>query len=386
MSATTGTTAGPSASARPRRRLVAVVGALLVVGVLVLVTLARDGRTDRPLDPRNPGPDGAEAVARVLEREGVGVTVVRDQDALLATDPAGATVVVTDPGSLSPSTTQVLEDHAAAAAALVVVGPGAVLATSGPGQAVGLQPATREPGTVDAGCDLGPAAGLQLRLDDGEDVAAPAGSEVVACFGGALLREAGPGAPLWLLAAPEVLANDTVTDAGAAALALRLLAQGDDLVWYLPDPSDAAPDEAVGLGSLLPAGLLPAAWLVALAAVAGVLWRGRRLGPVVVEPLPVVVRAAESTHARGRLYHRAADRAHAAAVLQEATRARLAHRLRLAPDASPRAVADAVARRTGRDAVEVAALLTPDTPPTRDPELADLGRRLTALEDEVHPS
>lgn len=380
------TVAAAPAAPRRRRRVVLVAAALLVVGVLVLTTLAQDGRTDLPLDPRNPGPDGAEAVARVLEREGVAVTVVRDQEALLAADPDGATVVVTDPASLSPSTTEALEEHAATAAALVVVGPGAVLATSGPGESLGLQAPTRDAREVDAGCDQPPVDTLALDLDDGQDLAAPSGGEVVSCFGGALLLSTSGAAPLWLLAAPEVLANATVTDADAAALALRLLAQGDGVVWYLPDTADSAPDEAVGLGGLLPSWLLPALWLVALAALAAVLWRGRRLGPVVVEPLPVVVRAAESTHARGRLYHRAADRGHAAAVLREATRVRLSRHLRLAPDAAPAAVADAVARRTGRDAGTVAALLTPGPTPTRDPELADLGRRLTALEDEVHQS
>ena len=45
------------------------------------------------------------------------------------------------------------------------------------------------------------------------------------------------------------------------------------------------------------------------------LWRGRRLGPLVVEPLPVVVKAVESTQGRGRLYRRVRDRAHAAGIL-----------------------------------------------------------------------
>lgn len=380
------TTPTPAGPARRRRRLLLVAAVVLVLGVLVLATLAQDGRTDLPLDPRNPGPEGAEAVARVLEREGVAVTVVRDQDALLATDADGATVVVTDPGSLAPSTNRALEEHASGAAALVVVGPGAALAAVGPGEPLGLQAPSRDPGRVEAGCDVTLLTDLQVDLDDGEDLAAPAGADVASCFGGALLTTERDGAPLWLLAAPEVLANDTVTDADAAAVALRLLDQGDGVVWYLPDTADAAPDEAVGLATLLPDWLLPALWLVALAGLAGVLWRGRRLGPVVVEPLPVVVRAAESTHARGRLYHHAADRAHAAAVLREATRTRLARHLRLDADASPEVVADAVARRTGRDAVAVVALLAPGTAPTRDPELADLGRRLTALEDEVHQS
>src|SRR5690606_41722785 len=40
-------------------------------------------------------------------------------------------------------------------------------------------------------------------------------------------------------------------------------------------------------------------------------WQGRRLGPLVTEPLPVVVRASETVEGRGRLYRsrRARDRA-----------------------------------------------------------------------------
>ena len=57
------------------------------------------------------------------------------------------------------------------------------------------------------------------------------------------------------------------------------------------------------------------------------LWRGRRLGPLVVEPLPVVVKAVESTQGRGRLYRRVRDRAHAAEILRAATARRLAARL-----------------------------------------------------------
>ncbi len=65
------------------------------------------------------------------------------------------------------------------------------------------------------------------------------------------------------------------------------------------------------------------------------LWRGRRLGPLATEPLPVVVKAIETTRSRGRLYRKSGDRAHAADALRSATRARAATRLRLgAVDAS----------------------------------------------------
>ena len=111
-------------------------------------------------------------------------------------------------------------------------------------------------------------------------------------------------------------------------------------------------------------------------------WRGRRLGPLVTEPLPVVVRAAESTHSRGRIYRRTSDRGHAAWILVGATRHRLAAALRLPPGAEAAQVAEAVAARTGRDPREVLSVLTPPVP-TTNARLVDLGRRLTDLENEV---
>ena len=79
--------------------------------------------------------------------------------------------------------------------------------------------------------------------------------------------------------------------------------------------------------------------------------RGRRLGRLVREPLPVVVRAIETTESRGRLYRRAGDRARAAAVLRSGTADRLARRLALGRGAGPAAAgARRAARATGRPA------------------------------------
>ena len=57
------------------------------------------------LDPDNPDPDGAQALARVLDDQGVDVTVVRSADALDDADvDAGTTVVVTSTDLLGQST------------------------------------------------------------------------------------------------------------------------------------------------------------------------------------------------------------------------------------------------------------------------------------------
>ena len=121
-----------------------------------------------------------------------------------------------------------------------------------------------------------------------------------------------------------------------------------------------------------------------IAAIALLLWRVRRLGALATEPLPVVVKAIETTRSRGRLYRRAGDRAHAAAALRSAARVRAADRLGLGPHADPDALVRDVARRTGQPRDEVEALLGPTAPvPATDHDLITLANRLAELDREV---
>jgi hypothetical protein len=113
------------------------------------------------------------------------------------------------------------------------------------------------------------------------------------------------------------------------------------------------------------------------------LWRGRRLGPLVVEPLPVVVKAVESTQGRGRLYRRVRDREHAAGILREATRRRLGNHLRLPPDTGSEELVHAVTRATGRPPDALRGLLETGSVPD-DTALTRLAHELAALEREVH--
>ena len=357
-----------------RSRLPWLLGGLVLLVLVVVTVLGRGGATtDTPLDPRNPAPDGAQALARVLEREGVPVEVVRGQEELLALAvDAGDTVVVTTPEDLVPATQRRLEEHAGSAASLVYAGDAVAVADR-----LDLGTAPLDGGTRAAGCDVPLAQDLALRVRGGLGLEAPG------CFGDGEAVALTRSGTTWGLASGTSLANEHVEEAGAAALGLRLLGQGDRVVWYVPDLGDAPVGTGSSLGPLLPPALLPALVLLGAATLALVLLRGRRFGPLATEPLPVVVRAAEATHSRGRLYRRAGDRAHAATTLVTATRRRLHARLRLPRDAPLDALAAAVAERTGRQHDEVRALLRPPTP-TDDTRLADLGRRLSDLEDEVH--
>jgi hypothetical protein len=106
----------------------------------------------------------------------------------------------------------------------------------------------------------------------------------------------------------------------------------------------------------------------------------------------VVVRAAETTEGRARLYRRAKARDRAAEALRQATRDRLAPLVGVRADGAPDALAAAVADRlpatppgTGPQftAPDVRDLLF-GPPPTDDAGLLRLADRLDALERQVH--
>jgi hypothetical protein len=118
---------------------------------------------------------------------------------------------------------------------------------------------------------------------------------------------------------------------------------------------------------------------LALAVVLLALWRARRLGPPVTEPLPVTVRAAETVHGRGRLYRRAKARGPTADTLRAAARDRLAQLLNPTPEVS---LVDAVAAATGRGSEQVEGLLDGPTPESDD-DLRRLQADLDALVEAV---
>lgn len=356
----------------------------------VVVVTTGDPETATPLDPDNPGRDGTAALVEVLADEGVEVAVARDAAGLEDTTvDGGTTVVVSSTDDLGTSTAERLRAHAAPGLLVLLEPepPAAELLGLVPGRGV-------EAGDgLAADCTSSDAAGpVAARVDD-----LTLEADLVTTYPGPGCFPDGRGGSALVgderrlvLGASQALTNDQVLRADNAALALRLLGGGDRVVWYVPSLADLAGDDAVSVGALLPDWLVPGLWLVALAALAGVLWRGRRLGPLAVERLPVVVRAVETTRSRGRLYRSAGDRAHAAAALRAAARSRAAERLGTGDGsgaARAEAVVRAVAVATGRAPGQVDALLSPDAPPpTTDHDLTTLAQDLDRLDREVrHP-
>lgn len=187
---------------------------------------------------------------------------------------------------------------------------------------------------------------------------------------------------LIVLGSTGIISNDLLEEHGNAALVLRTLGASDTLVWYLPGLSDISPtDSPPTLNELAPkwVGFL-GPWL-ALVALLSMFWRGRRQGPLVTEPLPVVVKAAETAEGRARLYHDARAVDTASESLRAGTLVRLAKSLRLGADAEPDDVIAAAARKLGRSPESVAETL--NGRPRTEGQLVHWAQQLQGLEKEV---
>jgi hypothetical protein len=384
-----GATTRPVGVLRRNRGLLLVVG-LVASGLVVLLLAGTHGAAPSdPLEPENPAPEGAQAVARVLADHGVQVTLVRGESELLS---AGVdqetTLFVTSTDELSAHTSRQLRRVASGSGALVLAGASPATSRS---LRLGVHAVhTTAPGAVPADCADSLLEGLELDVPPTTaHVPAVDSSRVETCFSvqlsdtsAGLVTRVGSRPTTYLVGAVALFSNGQVDEADHAAVALRLLGQHEKLVWYVADDADVPDGDAGSLGAMLPPWLGLVTVLAGLAVVATMLWRGRRLGPLVVEPLPVVVKAIESTASRGRLYSRARDRDHVARTLREATATRLAEQLRLPRDADPDLLVAAVAERVGRPRTDLGALLATGVVPD-DKALTLLAQKLAELEREV---
>lgn len=396
----TSTATPPVASTRtlPRLRRWVPWVLLLLVAAIVGGLLSTPTSTGL-LEPANRGQDGGAALAQVLRDQGVQVEVVegsaRLTDGSTPTGP-GTTVLLPHTAYLGPEGGAALVEALAPVDRLVVLVPSPDQAPQ-LGLDVDVSWTARGPLTPE--CTIGPVReGDVLSTADAMLSAGGSGrGQVQACYppgAGHNLGGARDGAMLTWPAAPErpetVVAttstawtNSRITEEANAALALRLLGGSERLVWVLPQPGDSGLDAPAGLWDVLPRNLTAWVWLLGAAVAALALWRGRRLGPVVAEPLPAVVPAGETTRSRGRLYRQARDREHALEALREGTRRQVAPLLGLPPTTDHDRLVGTVADATGRPANELAALLTGSGAAADDEALVGGARALRELEEQV---
>ncbi|TDC31311.1 DUF4350 domain-containing protein [Micromonospora sp. KC213] len=436
---------------RHRIALPCALAAALIVTTLVAHAVDQpDPAAPGFLSPVAATEHGGSRLAGALR--GRGVTVQRESDllpALLALDDRPATLFVPAPELLHPDTLGALGDLPAGTRLVLVDPSRRVLEQVGlPVVRTDRRWAARavRPDTDGRPCPLPEAARAGSAAAALQHYAASPGhaGELRRCYSGGLVHLPWT-ADVVVIGASDPFRNDRIDEWGNEELAAGLLGRHGRVVWLdldgpAPPPrlgtgstgepawsplpgeapderrdddgganggpanggsddggSDDSPDQSGGerpdgdnpLWAAFPTWFWALLLQLALAALLVVLWRARRLGPPVTEPLPVRVHSAETVLGRARLYQRARARGPAAATLRSATRDRLRTRLNLPATASPDEVTALVARYTGDHSDEIHELLYGATPAT-DAELLALARSLDRVTRTVaaahHPS
>ncbi|MDO5495530.1 MAG: DUF4350 domain-containing protein [bacterium] len=379
-------TSRPTDSAPTRiRRVLRRWGWVAVAAVLVTalgVVNATSGYSTQAFHHRNPGERGAMALAEILKDQGVRVVpaVLLPDLEVAATE--GTTLFVPDPSLLTEE-----EWDALASAPSDLVVTGSPFFTGGWIEEFSATSPRGSTSPLTAQCeDPDAAAASRISPIVGGLTPGPDGGGVTFCFP---TEDGTFGYSVWehegrtvrMVADPALFVNRNLDEDGNAALTLRALGHHPTLVWYQP--------AAYGAGAVEqgwePLRTLPPIFGPLVPLLAGIvlllaLWRGKRMGPVVTEPLPVVVKPGEAVHGRGRLYHRAGSTGHAAAGLRAGTARRLARRLGLTRATAPTELVTAIAAASGRSAQDVGTLLY-GPPPTTSADLVRIAGELKELEE-----
>ncbi|WP_245898874.1 DUF4350 domain-containing protein [Nonomuraea indica] len=359
-------------------RVAVLLGVLIVATAVAGVLLSSGDRASRPLDPDDTSLAGAKALAQLLRARGVTVERVDSVEAARARSAQGGRLLLItdvtafDEGRLAaiPGDRLVVGDLYG----LDDLAPGVRSLTGSPRER-SREPACPLPAATAAGSAyLGAAA-----------FSAPAGA--TGCYpageGWTLVSFPNAGGTTTVVGSGSFLTNQRLAEDGNAALALNLVGANRAVTWLVepetPPVGEPAGPEGVSVYDLMPESVTWAVGMASIAVFVVALWRGRRLGPVVTERLPVVVRAAETVEGRGRLYRARRARARAADALRAGAVDRLTPRLGLGSSAARHEVVGALAVRTGLDARQVdAALYGPA--PADDAGLVALARYLDSVE------
>jgi hypothetical protein len=342
-----------------------------LVVALVVVAVAVTGDINRePLDPRSVGPDGARALVEVAERAGADVEIGLE----LPGDDADVAVLLADTYGVAGRNE--LTDWVRRGGRLVVadlaspITPPLGSGLAGSGDGVGACP---EPAL----------AGIN-RITGFEGAYAETGTGGTRCFGGGVVIATLGDGVIVSIGGPGPLLNENLAAADNAALAVALLApQRGTTVAFLE------PRLAVAAGENLEDLVGDPVWLLLIQLGVGfaviALWKARRIGRPVAEPVPVEIAGSELAAARGRLLAGLRNPAAAAIELRADTRRTLARALGVAADTDLAVVATRTAERTGVSLDDVEGLLARRAVAT-DADLLALAVGLADLTARVDPT
>jgi uncharacterized protein DUF4350 len=380
----TGSAVGPPLAQRWRTIRWVLLALVVLVAVGLLSAYLTAPRPGGPMDPESTSPEGARALVTILREHGVDVIAAEDIAAVENAATPDSLILVAQTFFLTDD--DLLRRLAAVPGDRLLVAPVSRAREQ-------LAPEIRIGGATNfrdsrPDCDLREATRAgKAQFGLGDAYEAEGDVPVTRCYGGALVRYTHNGREVTVVSDADFMTNSGLLKEGNAALAMNLAGSHPRLIWYAPQHSQSAGESGGGAGII---DLIPdqVGWIVLqLCVVVALLavWKGRRIGPLVAEQLPVVVRASETVEGRGRLYRSRRARDRAAEALRTAALQRMTPRIGLGHDAMPPAVAAAVAQRCGLSPQAVAHTLF-GPPPASDPDLVNLAHELDNIERQVAQS
>lgn len=334
------------------------------------------------MDAESTGSDGAHALVALLRDRGVDVVVAQTvADVQRAARPDALLLVAETYYMVNDDLLRRVVD--APGDRLVVEPVSTTRATLTPkirigsGNSIGDHPNCAMPEAVRAGR-------VQFGFSDTYEAASDQVS-LTRCYDGALVRYRDGDHTITVVGTADFMTNSGLLHEGNAALAMNLAGQRPRLVWYAPQRAENESSGGSGILNLIPDRVGWIVWQLCLVVLLVALWRGRRLGPLVAERLPVIVRASETVEGRGRLYRSRRARDRAADALRTAALQRMLPRLGLSANAAPSAVVAAVAARS-RTRPDFVQHVLYGPAPTTDDDLTHLASELDNIERQVAQS
>ncbi len=374
-----GSAVGPTLTQRWRTWRWVALALIVIAAVSALSTYLTAPRPGGLMDPTSTSADGARALVTLLREHGVEVVEADDVAAVEAAARPDTLIVVAqtnylyDEGSLQrlavlPGDRLVVAPISLTREKLaprIRLGQGALFGGSEPN--CQLQEANR-------------AGSVRFGFTESYEGSGDVG--VTRCYDGALVRYTEDGRDVTVVGSSEFMTNSGLLSDGNAALAMNLAGTRSRMIWFAPQHSDSESSGGATIYDVIPDRVTWIAWQLVVAVILVALWKGRRIGPLVAERLPVVVRASETVEGRGRLYRSRRARDRAADALRTAALQRMQPRLGLGHDADHAAVVQAVAAHCAIPPATVAHTLF-GPPPARDDDLVGLARDLDNIERQV---
>ncbi|QPK94628.1 hypothetical protein HCQ94_02710 [Actinomyces sp. zg-332] len=200
----------------------------------------------------------------------------------------------------------------------------------------------------------------------------------------ALIQKKNANNTLTYISDGSIFTNGQITKEGNAALALNILNKYKTVYWYLPYLEDfSSPEEKqTGVNALLPPGTYQLVILLAIATLFYLSGKSIRLGKVVEEDLPVIVKHEDIIFSKANLYRKSNDQEYTANILRRYYKKKLSKLLIINERSSLEEFTNALAKKTGSSITDLEKIFF--TQPIRsNEELNILSLNLESIEKRV---